>query len=81
MSTSTRTYTFSLLSALVGAVALTAILWASLLFFNPSFVQYSYTDTGGKVGEADGIRCLSYSLVFVVMILVIVWLYASLSPK
>lgn len=77
----TRSTTFTLFAGILVAAAVTAIVWVILYCFNPKFVQYSCSDTGGTVGDADPVRCLAYALIFVVAIALIAWIYTSIKPK
>lgn len=56
------------------AIITFSISWTLLYFFAPSFVRFHITDTGdGDKDKADPARCLIYSLLIVVGVLVSIY--------
>lgn len=70
-----------LIIVILSGIGIMVITWVFLYTFAPEFVKCSCTDTYGEPGEVDPTRCLAYSLVFVIILGLFVWLFRSCTSK
>ena len=62
-------------------VAVFGLSWIFLYFFAPVFVRYQVSDTGcDDTSKPDPVRCLIYSLLIVVIVMLLVYLFRSCTP-
>ena len=68
----------NILTGLAVAIVVFALSWVILFFFAPVFVRYQVTDTGeDDHSKADPARCLVYSLLIVVIVLLVLDLFRT----
>lgn len=51
--------------------------WIILYFASPQFVKYHTNDTGCNEDKSDPFRCLIYSLIFALIIIIVYYLFET----